>query len=114
MPQQLHDPIVVLSVDVEICHASLFLHVSKQKLEICNVTHTWPCDEAPFNEISSQGVFPYVVTFNVLVNTLCKEGMVVEAERVIDMMIQRGILSLIRSHTIKYKFFMVDVRCSSI
>lgn len=91
MPWQLHDPRVFLSDDVEICHASLFLYVFKQKLEICSVTHTWPCNEAPFNEISSQGVFPNVVTFNVLVDILCKEGMVAETKRVIDMMIQRGI-----------------------
>ena len=34
---------------------------------------------------------PDVYTFNILVDTRCKEGMLTETKEVFDMMIQRGI-----------------------
>ena len=34
---------------------------------------------------------PSVRTFNILVDALCKEGMLIEAKKVFDKMIQRGV-----------------------
>jgi len=34
---------------------------------------------------------PSMRTFNILVDTLCKEGMLIDAKKVFDMMIQQGI-----------------------
>ena len=34
---------------------------------------------------------PSVRTFNILVDELCKEGMLIEAKKVFDKMIQRGV-----------------------
>ena len=41
--------------------------------------------------MAQRKVVPDVQTFNVLVDTLCKEGMLIKAKEVFDGMIQRGI-----------------------
>ena len=43
------------------------------------------------NEMEQRKVMPDVQTFSILVDTLCKEGMLTEAREVFDVMIQRGI-----------------------
>ena len=43
------------------------------------------------NEMRQRKVIPGVQTFNILGDTLCKEGMLIEAKEVFDVMIQRGI-----------------------
>ncbi|KAL6195149.1 hypothetical protein ACLB2K_030770 [Fragaria x ananassa] len=43
------------------------------------------------NYMASQGIFPDVVTYNVLVDTLFKEGKVVDAETVVETMIEKHI-----------------------
>ncbi|PRQ50469.1 putative pentatricopeptide [Rosa chinensis] len=43
------------------------------------------------NEMVTKKIYPDVHTFTVLVDTLCKEGMAVEAKGVIEMMIQRDL-----------------------
>ncbi|CAL9021690.1 unnamed protein product [Prunus brigantina] len=56
------------------------------------------------NEMVSKNIFPDVFTFRVLVDTLCKEGMVVEAEGVVEMIIQRDI----DPNTVTYTSLMDD------
>ena len=43
------------------------------------------------NEMGQRKVMPDVQTSNILVDTLCKEGMLTEGKKVFDVMIQRGI-----------------------
>ena len=43
------------------------------------------------NEMVQRKIMPNVRTFNILVDTLCKKGMLTEAKKVFVVMIQRGI-----------------------
>lgn len=56
---------------------------------LCSIAN-WEETEGLFTEMVDAGIRPTVITFDVLINALCKEGKSKEAGGLLELMVQRG------------------------
>ncbi|KAL0414038.1 UNVERIFIED_CONTAM: putative pentatricopeptide repeat-containing protein, mitochondrial [Sesamum radiatum] len=74
--------------------AKLFKKLLSEKLCAPNglcIVGRWKDVKVLFNEMLDNKIFPDLWTFNILVDAICKEGMVEEAENVLEIMVQRNV-----------------------